>query len=76
MGFWTDLGNLATGAIEKDRENTKEKFAIRNEELQANRASLIKRKDKRYEKDIENYEKSTLKMQIYVMLLWMVWQDQ
>ena len=57
MGFWTDLGNLAVGAIEKDRENTKEKFAIRNEELQANRASLIKRKDKRYEKDIENYEK-------------------
>jgi len=57
MGFWTDLGNIAVGAIEKDRENTKEKFAIRNEELQANRASLIKRKDKRYEKDIENYEK-------------------
>ena len=57
MGFWTDLGNIAVGAIEKDRENTKEKFAIRAEELQANRASLIKRKDKRYDKDIENYEK-------------------
>ena len=61
MGFWTDLGNFAVGAIEKDRENTKEKFAIRNEELQANRASLIKRKDKRYEKDIENYEKEKKK---------------
>ena len=61
MGFWTDLGNFATGAIEKDRENTKEKFSIRNEELQANRASLIKRKDKRYEKDIDNYEKEKKK---------------
>ena len=27
MGFWTDLGNFATGAIEKDRENTKEKWS-------------------------------------------------
>lgn len=45
-----DFGNFAVGAIEQDRVNTKERFAIRNEELQANRASLIKRKDARYKK--------------------------
>ena len=57
MGFWTDLGNFAVGAIEQDKANTKERFAIRAEELQANRASLLKRKDERYKKDIENYYK-------------------
>ena len=51
-----DFGNFAVGAIEQDKVNTKEKFAIRNEELQANRASLIKRKDARYKKDIEAYD--------------------
>ena len=51
-----DFGNFAVGAIEQDRVNTKERFAIRNEELQANRASLIKRKDARYKKDIEAYD--------------------
>jgi hypothetical protein len=57
MGFWNDVANFAVGAIEQDKANTKERFAIRAEELQANRASLLKRKDKRYEKDIENYYK-------------------
>ena len=57
MGFWTDLGNFAVGAIEQDKANTKERFAIRAEELQANRAFLLKRKDERYKKDIENYYK-------------------
>ena len=51
-----DFGNFAVGAIDKDRQNTAEKFKIRNEELQANRASLIKRKDARYKKDIEAYD--------------------
>ena len=51
-----DFGNFAVGAIDKDRQNTGEKFKIRNEELQANRASLIKRKDARYKKDIEAYD--------------------
>ena len=51
-----DFGSFAVGAIEKDRENTLQKFTIRNEELQANRASLIKRKDARYKKDIEAYD--------------------
>ena len=51
-----DFGNFAVGAIEQDKVNTKERFAIRNEELQANRASLIKRKDARYAKDIAAYD--------------------
>jgi hypothetical protein len=57
MGFWTDVSNFAVGAIEQDKANTKERFAIRAEELQANRASLLKKKEKRYEKDIENFYK-------------------
>ena len=57
MGFWNDVANFAVGAIEQDKANTKERFAIRAEELQANRASLLDRKNKRYEKDIENYYK-------------------
>jgi len=59
-----DFGNFAVGAIEQDKVNTKEKFAIRNEELQANRASLIKRKDARYKKDIEAYDAEKKKYDI------------
>ena len=36
MGLLTDLGNFATGAIERDKELTNEKLAIRAEELKAN----------------------------------------
>lgn len=47
MGFnlW-DIGAVATGAIERDREVTKENLLIRADELKAKRDSLIKRKDK------------------------------
>ena len=41
MGFLTDLGNVAVGAIERDREITKEDLAIRAENLQANRKYLL-----------------------------------
>jgi hypothetical protein len=51
-----DFGDFAVGAIEQDKVNTKERFAIRAEELQANRASLIKKKDARYAKDIAAYD--------------------
>ena len=51
-----DFGSFAVGAIEEDKKNTLQRFTIRNEELQANRASLIKRKDARYKKDIEAYD--------------------
>ena len=49
MGFLTDLGNVAVGAIERDREITKEDLAIRAENLQANRNILIKQKSKKYD---------------------------
>ena len=46
MGLFTDLGNFATGAIERDKEITKEDLAIRAENLQANRQLLINQKQK------------------------------
>ena len=57
MGFLTDLGNVAVGAIERDREITKEDLAIRAENLQANRDILIKQKDSKYKKELEEYYK-------------------
>ena len=57
MGFLTDLGNVAVGAIERDREITKEDLAIRAENLQANRNILIKQKDKKYDRELKEYYK-------------------
>ena len=57
MGFLTDLGNVATGAIERDREITKEDLAIRAENLQANRQILINQKQKKYDKELESFYK-------------------
>ena len=57
MGFLTDLGNVAVGAIERDREITKEDLAIRAENLQANRQILINQKQKKYDKELEEYYK-------------------
>ena len=58
MGFnlW-DIGSFATGAIERDREVTKENLLIRADELKAKRDSLIKRKDKKYDMEIKSYYK-------------------
>lgn len=50
-----DFASFAEGAIERDRELTKEDFEIRNANLAANRDMLIKQKEKKYEKEIENY---------------------
>jgi acetyl-CoA carboxylase beta subunit len=56
MGFsLTDLGNVAVGAIERDREITKEDLVIRAENLQANQKILIDQKSKKYEKELEAY---------------------
>ena len=57
MGFLTDLGNVAVGAIERDREITKEDLAIRAENLQANRQILINQKQKKYDKELESFYK-------------------
>jgi len=61
MGFLTDLGNVAVGAIERDREITKEDLAIRAENLQANRNLLIKQKEKKYDKELAEYYKEQTK---------------
>jgi len=52
-----DLGNFAVGAIERDRELTKEDLAIRADELQANRDFLIKQKEKKYDRELQEYTK-------------------
>jgi len=57
MGFLMDLGNVAVGAIERDREITKEDLAIRAENLQANKNILIKQKDSKYKRELDEYYK-------------------
>jgi hypothetical protein len=51
-----DLGNFATGAIERDREITNENLAVRAEELKANRDLMIAMKKDKYAADIANYK--------------------
>ncbi len=57
MGWLTDVGNIAVGAIERDREITKEDLIVRAENLKANQEILIKQKDKKYNKELESYYK-------------------
>ena len=61
MGWLTDVGYLAVGAIERDREITKEDLAIRAENLQANKQILINQKDKKYNRELEEYYKEKKK---------------
>ena len=56
INLW-DIGAFATGAIERDREHTAENLKIRGDELAAKRDSLIRRKDKKYDMEIEAYKK-------------------
>ena len=55
MGWLTDIGNVAVGAIERDREITKEDLIIRAENLKANQEILVKQKDKKYNKELDAY---------------------
>mgnify|MGYP001146296357 CR=1 FL=1 len=55
MSIWRDLANFGTGAIERDKQITKENLAIRADNLQANRQMLIKQKEKKYDKELEEY---------------------
>ena len=61
MGFLTDIGNIAVGAIERDREITKEDLIIRAENLKANQKLLVDQKTKKYDKELENYYKEKTK---------------
>ena len=56
-----DLGNFASGAIERDREITNENLKIRAEELQANRDLMIAMKKDKYAADIAEYKKEKAK---------------
>ena len=61
INLW-DIGAVATGAIERDREHTAENLKIRADELSAKRNALILRKNKKYDAEIKSYykEKGTL----------------
>ena len=61
INLW-DIGAVATGAIERDREHTAENLKIRADELAAKRNALIQRKNKKYDAEIKSYykEKGTL----------------
>ena len=61
MGWLTDLSNVAVGAIERDREITKEDLAIRAENLQANKEILIKQKEYKWAKELSDYENEKVK---------------
>jgi hypothetical protein len=61
MGLFTDLGNFGKGMIERDRELTNEKLAIRAEELKANRDLMIAMKKDKYAADIAEYKKEKAK---------------
>jgi len=50
-----DFGNFAVGAIERDKEITKEDLAIRADELASNKAFLIEQKKKKYDKELKQY---------------------
>ena len=55
MGWLTDVGNFAVGAIERDREITKEDLIIRAENLKANQKILIDQKKKKYDRELNTY---------------------
>ena len=61
MGWLTDLSNVAVGAIERDREITKEDLAIRAENLRANKEILTKQKEYKWAKELEDYESEKVK---------------
>ena len=61
MGWLTDIGNVAVGAIERDREITKEDLIIRAENLKANQKLLVDQKTKKYDKELLEYDKEKKK---------------
>ena len=61
INLW-DIGAVATGAIERDREHTAENLKIRADELAAKRNALITRKNKKYDKEIDSYYKEKDKL--------------
>lgn len=56
-----DLGNFATGAIERDRELTAQAAKDRAEELKANRDAILAMKAKRYDSEIKDFEEQNTK---------------
>ena len=61
MGLLTDLGNVVTGAIERDRELTNAALEDRKEQLKANRDAILSMKEQRYKSEIEAFDEENKK---------------
>jgi hypothetical protein len=61
MGLLTDLGNVVTGAIERDRELTNAALEDRKEQLKANRDAILSMKQNRYESEIKAFDEENKK---------------
>ena len=61
MGLLTDLGNVVTGAIERDRELTNAALEDRKEQLKANRDAILSMKEQRYQSEIKAFDEENKK---------------
>ena len=57
MDWFTAAGSIFQGMYDKSKEYQKEDFILRAEELKAEKDSLIRRKNKRYDMEIDSYYK-------------------
>lgn len=57
MDWFTAAGSIFQGMYDKSKEYQKEDFILRAEELKAEKDSLIRRKNKKYDMEIDSYYK-------------------
>ena len=57
MDWFTAAGSIFQGMYDKSKEYQKEDFILRAEELKAEKDGLIRRKNKRYDMEIDSYYK-------------------
>ena len=57
MDWFTAAGSIFQGMYDKSKEYQKEDFILRAEELKAEKDSLIRRKNKKYDMFIDSYYK-------------------
>ena len=55
-GLGTAFMDFTSGVIEADKQNSKENLIIRGKELDAKRDSLIRMKEKKYDRDLIKYD--------------------
>ena len=62
MSLGTAFMNFTTGVLEADKKNTQENLVIRGKELDAKRDHILAMKAKKYERDLDNYDKNKEKI--------------